>query len=244
LAEPGLLPRHVKPERITMTRNRFKVLGLAFIAVLAMSAIGATASQAAPQFTCSKYPCTATGTSAEGAEVFTTPGGTVTCHASYVVEGKGTNTDIHAATSVVTVTPTYSNCKAFGFLNATVNMTGCDYEFTATEATVLNSVYDHHVAIRCPIGKSIDIVASTCEVDVGEAGNTSLTQVKTTNLADGRVTVTPEIGPAGAPQITMNVTKDGFLCPFAGTGHVKGSYHGHVIIHNSEAGQTLSVSGA
>jgi hypothetical protein len=222
-----------------MIRNKFRVLGLAFIAVLAMSAISATAAHAVPKYTCSSYPCTGTGTSLENSEEFTTPGGTVTCHASYVVEKLNSSAGIPQPEQSVTVTPTYTSCKAFGFLNATVTTNGCDYDFTAT-SKVSAGVYLNHVGITCPATKSITIVAGTCEVDVPEAGNTNLTTVKTTNLADGRVTVEPEIG----PEITMNVTKDGFGCPFTGTGHFKGSYHGHVIIHNAAGGaSTISVSG-
>lgn len=218
--------------------RKFRVLGLALFAVLAVSAISATASQAHPQFTCSKYPCTATGTSLENSEEFTTPGGTVTCHASYIIEKfTGNNEDIPAATGDVTVTPTYTNCKAFGFLSASVTPNGCDYDFTATEKVAAGH-YRHHVNITCPTGKAIVIVASTCEADVGSAGNESLTTVTTTNLADGRVTIEPEL-----ENITLNVTKDGIGCPFPSTGHFKGSYHGHTIIHNSTAGQTISVSG-
>ena len=61
-----------------------KSLGLAFIAVLAMSAVVSSASQAS-EYTCEKYECKATGSNTLGNETFTTPGGTVQCDSHYVV---------------------------------------------------------------------------------------------------------------------------------------------------------------
>jgi len=218
-----------------MIRN-LKALGLAFVAVLAMSAVVSSAAQATPEYTCSTYPCTATGSNTAGNETFTTPGGTVQCDSHFVVEKyRGTNEDIAAATSTVTVTPTYTNCVAFGFLNATVNMNGCDYEFHATEK-LGEGHYIHHVAIHCtPTGNKIKITAATCEVEVPAQ---TLTDVTTKNEPGGVVKVVPTV-----TEITMNVVKDGFGCPFSGTGHTKGSYHGEVTI-SRVGGGSISVSGA
>jgi len=213
-----------------------KALGLAFIAVVAMSALSASAAQATPEFTCSTYPCTATGSSLSGAEKFTTEAGTVECDSHFLVEKyNATKEDITGPTSTVTVTPTYTNCKAFGFLSATVNVEGCDYVFHATEFVSAGD-YKHHVDVVCPAGQSIKIVASTCKAEVG--GQTGLTTAKTTNNAGGTVTVQPEVA-----NISMTVTQDGFGCPFGGTGKKTGSYHGDVVI-SRVGGGSISVSGA
>jgi hypothetical protein len=208
-----------------MIRN-LKVLGLALVAVLAMSAMVASAASAS-QYTGSAYPTTGTGSNTAGNETFTTPGGTVQCDSHF----EGT---LAAASSTLTVTPKYTNCVAFGFLNATVNMNGCDYLFHSGPAQG-GGVYFHTVDIVCPAGKSIVITAGTCVADVG--GQTGLAKVKTTNLAGGTVTVQPEV--AG---ITLNVTTDGFGCPFSGTGHFFGSYHGDVVL-SRVGGGSISVSG-
>jgi len=220
----------------TMIRN-LKVLGLAFVAVLAMSAVVSSAAQAVPSFTCSAYPCSATGENKAGSETFTTPGGTVQCDSHFTVEKYRTTTGEGVpspGSPTVTVTPKYTNCVAFGFLGATVSMNDCDYEFHATEQLGAGH-YVHHVYINCPTGKAITIVAGTCEVTVGTQ---SLTDVTTLNLAGGSVTVVPTV-----KNITMNVVKDGFGCPFAGTGHKLGEYHGHVVI-SREGGGSVSVSGS
>ena len=215
-----------------------KGLGLAFIAVLAMSALGSTAANASVEFTCSAYPCTATGSNTLGNEKFTTEAGTVECDSHFLVEKyNAIKEDIPEQATTVTVTANYdlSPCTAFGFLSATVDMMSCDYVFHATER-VSAGVYKHHVDVVCTnAGDAITITASTCTADV--PAQTGLTTVKTTNLANGTVTVQPEVN-----NITINVTKDGIGCPFSGTGHKIGSYHGDVTI-SRVGGGTISVSG-
>ncbi len=213
--------------------RKIKALGLAFIAVVAMSAISASAAQATPKFECSEYPCTATGASSVGAEKFTTEAGTVECNSHFLVEEFEKSEDITEPVSTVTVTPTYTNCKAFGFLSATVSVESCDYVFHATEK-VETKVYKHHVDVVCPTGQSIKIVASTCKAEVpGKAG---LTTVKTTNVGE-TVTVQPEV-----TNIPLTVTQDGIGCPFNGTGAKTGAYHGDVTI-SRVGGGSVSVGG-
>jgi hypothetical protein len=233
--------------------RKLQVLGLAVVAVLAMSALGASAAQAAPEFTCSAYPCTATGSNTLGNEKFTTEAGTVECDSHFLVERmrtakeveEGKTPDLLGPSPTVTVTPTYTGCTAFGFLNATVNVEGCDYIFHATEAVEAGKVYKHHVDVHCPANQSIKIVAGTCRAEVTgktktetqAAVNQGLTTVTTTNLAGGSVTVQPNVA-----NIDMHVTQDGFGCPFNGTGTKFGTYHGDVVI-SRVGGGSVSVSG-
>jgi hypothetical protein len=211
-----------------MIRN-LRVLGLAFVAVLAMSAVAASAAQAVPTFTASAYPATVTGSNTIGNEVFTTEGGKVECDSHFV------SSAISGPTSTLTVTPTYTGCTAFGFLNATVTTEGCTYVFHATEK-VSTGVYKHHVDVVCPTGKSIKIVAATCKAEI--KAQTGLTTVKTTNLAGGTVTVQPEV-----KNVAYTVTADGFLCPFGGTGNkTDGEYTGDVVV-SRVGGGTVDVGG-
>jgi hypothetical protein len=185
----------------------------------------------ASQYTASSYPATGTGSNTAGKETFTTPGGTVQCDSHFV----GT---LAAASSTLTVTPTYTNCVAFGFLNATVDFMGCDYLFHAGAAQG-GGVYNNSADIVCEAGEGpVTIKAGTCVVDV--PAQTGLTNVKTTNQGDGTIKVQPDV----TEKVTMNVTTDGFGCPFPGTGHYLGSYHGEVILKNTAGGaSTISVSG-
>jgi hypothetical protein len=209
-----------------MIRNS-KVLGLGLIVALALSAVVASAASAS-QYTASAYPATATGSNSAGNETLTTPGGTVQCDSHF--QGS-----LSGASSTVAITPKYTNCVAFGFLNATVNMNGCYFILHAT-AHLGGGVYLAHLDIVCPPGTFIVIISGTCEV--GIPAQTTLSSVKTTNLAGGTVTVQPNI-----TNITMNVKKDGFGCPFSGTGHTTGSYHGDVVL-SRVGGGSISVSGS
>jgi hypothetical protein len=210
-----------------MSRN-LKVLGLALVAVLAMSVMVASAASAS-QYTASAYPATATGANTSGKETFTTPGGTVQCDSHF----QGT---LAAASSTLTVTPKYTNCVAFGFLNATVEFKGCDYLFHAG-ASKGGGVYDNSVDIACPAGSGpITIKAGTCEVHI--LAQTSLSNLVTVN-SGGTITLQWQI----SLNITILVTKDGFGCPFPGTGHFKASLHGDVTLPRVGGG-TISVSGS
>jgi hypothetical protein len=209
-----------------MIRN-LKSLGLALVAVLAMSAFVASAASAAPEFTASAYPATSTGSNTKGSEAFTLDGTSVLCDSHFASHS------LAAANSTLTVTPTYSNCEAFGFLNATVNTEGCTYVFHATER-VSAGVYNHHVDVVCPTGKSIKIEAGTCKAEV-KAQN-GRTTVKTTN-SGGSVTVQPNTS------VSTTVTQDGFGCPLAGTGTRNGTYHGHVVV-SRVGGGSIEVSGS
>jgi len=209
-----------------MSRN-LKVLGLIFIAVLAMSAAMAPVSQAS-QYTCSAYPCTVTGSNTKGSETFTTPGGTVQCDSHY----QGT---LSEASSSLKITPKYSNCSAFGFLNAEIHFIGC-WIVSHITVSLGGGRYLHIYDIECEAGAVIIITAATCEVKIpAQAG---LTSTETENLAGGTLTVKPNIS-----GITMNVTKDGFGCPFSGTGHTKGSFHGDVTLSRIGGG-SISASGS
>ena len=91
-----------------MKRTKSGVLGLAFVAVLAMSAVTASAAQATPLLEASKYWATIEATGENVGENFHTEAGTITCKVSHYT---GT---LSAASSTLTAHPTYTECLAFG----------------------------------------------------------------------------------------------------------------------------------
>ncbi len=196
-----------------MIRN-FKVMGLVVVAVLAMSAVVASAASAS-NFTASKYPTAATAASEKGNDDFKTEAGSVECKASFAVDA------LEGPSETATVTPTYSECQAFGFLSATVNMNGCDYVFHT----------NGEVDVECPAGKVITIVASTCEATVG-----TQTGLKSVALSNSGAGISAQANVTG---IAYTVTKDGFLCPFNGTGAKTGASY----VQN-KAVQVSSTNGA
>lgn len=172
--------------------RRAKTLGLALIAALAVAALGAAVAGAS-NFTASKYTTSFEGQSPKGNDVFATEAGTVECKAHFTGS-------IAAPSESQTVTPTYTECKAFGFLSATVEMSGCDYVFYTNAK----------VDLICPAFKWVVIKASTCTATIGY--QTGLSSVSLTNGPNFI------IAKANVGGIVYSATQDGIGCPFNGVG--------------------------
>ena len=208
--------------------RKIKVLGLAAFAVLAVSAIGASAAHAT-KFTASGYPTTATGESAKGNDVFTTEAGNVECHSHF-------ETTLTAASETATVKAKYTECRAFGFLSATVDMRSCDYVFHTSGAV--------DMACSSPLKEPIEIVASTCTATVSSqnTGGTPINQGLTkVTLANGVGDITAKAAVKG---IILDVTNDGFACPFSGKGEkTSGNEYnqGTAVTMKSISGTTIDI---
>jgi hypothetical protein len=187
-----------------MTRN-LKALGLALVAVFAMSAIAASAAQAegAPSLTPASYPAWLT-TTAEGNQVYTTDTGqkvectTVTGQATIEKAGVGD-------TSVTSTDIKYSGCNALigtSTLPATVDMTGCDFKFSGGKTDPADSTHytNAAVAIECPVGVTgpdVTIFSSAANHTAGTAlchitvwNSVTAGSVTYTNVAGATNTVT------------------------------------------------------
>ncbi len=176
-----------------MTRN-LKMLGLALIAVFALSAMAAAAAQATPLFTATSYNASIHATTEQKiggeSEYFESIGRKVECEIAHFT---GTAT---ANSSTLSITPDYTdhtqggNCKAGQTLTATVTENGCSYLFHTKEKTATD--YDVTVDIVCPT-KPIEVHVSgeTCTITVGSqtAGGT-LTAVNNGKHVDLSGTVT------------------------------------------------------
>jgi len=202
-----------------MTRS-LKAIGISAMAVMAMTAVMATAAQATPtaaKFTAASYPAYVHAESAKGKEIFTTEAGQVKCKSTFT----GT---LSESSQTFTITPTYSECEAFGFLSATVNMEKCNYLFHLTtefavSAPTESPAYQAHVDLKCGAGESVKIVAGTCEVQVdAQDGMTTVDLYNMKAATPNDVTVTPTVS------LKYTVTKDGFGCPFTGLGEKTGTY--------------------
>lgn len=208
-------------------RGNIKTLGLALVAVLAMSAVAASAAQALTQakFTADAYPAVIKGAQ-EGTENFleATAGRKTECKtATY----QATLTE---ASTELTVTPHYAECEASG-VGTTVDLNGCDFRFTAGTNT---SAEDSHGSadIVCPGPiKSITVTTFTCTVHI--PAQNGLTGVTFTNKSASTVTVDVDI----TNQIKYTET-DGFLCPFEGnTEGSDGDFVSKVTVHGFKDGQ-------
>jgi len=181
-----------------MTRN-LKALGLALVAVFAMSALVAGVASAAEFH--SEVETTTIKASQSNTHLFKTTAGEVTC-LSATFEGKQTT----KTASSITVTPTYKECHINFFgskVSATVNMNGCDYTLYAAGTA----------DITCPT-KEAEVVAAGCTIKV--AGQTGLSSVSYSNIAK-HIDINASLG-------GIKYSHSGFTC---GTGSgTAGTYNG------------------
>jgi hypothetical protein len=213
----GPLQQPHRPKEIQMICNH-KAVGAAVLVALALSALGASAASAA-NFTASSYPTAATATSPKGNDDFKTEGGSWECKVHYAIAA------LTGSSQTATVTPTYTECQSFGFLSATVTMNGCDYVYHS----------DGGMDIECPAGQAMTVVSSTCEVKFGT--QTGLKSIAFNNSGTG-FTAKANVG-----GIAYTVTKDGFLCPFGGTGAKTGGGFSQnaAILFSSTNGATIDI---
>ena len=131
--------------------RKLKALGLALIAVLAMGALSASAASAG---TFHSEIATDTVIKGEqiGTDVFTVNAGTVKCN-----EAKYNGNQAGATATTVKVTPEYSECTAFGFVNTTIHSKQCTYEFSGDNLDVV---------IGCPAAEPITVTAFNCWITV------------------------------------------------------------------------------
>jgi hypothetical protein len=162
-----------------MIRN-LKVLGIAVVAVFAMSATMASMAQATPNwwFTTDAAAGKKTTLTAEqlGEDIFSTTAGVVKCNAHY------TGSVVGPTQSSVTLHPVYSGCTAFGFA-ATVDTTGCSFIFDTSTTKFLATT-----TVECEAGKEITVVAklagvTKCTVHIGaqDVGLVTLTNATKEN---------------------------------------------------------------
>ncbi len=210
--------------------RKLKALGLALVAVLAMSAIAASAGQAVPVITGSG---SIHATGERVGEQFTIDGLTFTCGVSHY-----SGTAVHNS-STLRLTPSWTECKLGEAIPLAITTHECHYLFHGTQKDTVPSVkFTAHMDIECTGGKPITIVSTSpaCKMEVNS--QTNLTTVEITNDATD---LTIQSNLAG---ITATVTEDGFLCPFTSTGvKTGGTYKTAKPITLTAASGSLRVSG-
>lgn len=193
-----------------MTR-KIKTLCLAVMAMLAIGALSASAASATElvyEAEGELAQVTLSGTNGFGNDVIKMEGGTVQC-----------NTELHGivtfGVSSFELTPTFTVCKAFGFEPATVNPEKCKFKYNLKEKTA-EHVFRSEMDVVCPPGESIKISSGTCKVEI--TAQTGLKNAKWIDdtTAPSDLTLNYEI-----TGMAYTVTADGFQCPFGGTGAKK-----------------------
>ena len=205
-----------------MTR-KFKALGLALFATLALGAVMASAASAT-EFTAASYPVKYTGTQASTEpHVFTADTYETTCKdASFSGEAEKTST-------TATLTPVYKECTAFG-LSATVNMNGCDYLFHLG-AEGNNATVD----LVCPAGKDVTITAGggACVAHIAPfagKGSVALSNAELTEPTRKVIKAAADVANIGASLTDVS----SFFCPFGGnTNTATATYTGNLTLEGS-----------
>lgn len=189
---------------------RIKLAGAIAVAILAFSA---TASLAQAKFmTTGNVTSVVLGTQI-GTNVLSVEGNKASCTTTRL-ESPG----VASPASVVTVHPTYESCTIFGFVGSTITTTGCDYKLAGGATELSPDKFTGAMEIVCEAGKSIVIVAGTCEVTIG--GLQFLSEMTfTDNTAASPKDVVLKWNEA---LVVVNKVKDGFLCPLGGTGSTNG----------------------
>jgi hypothetical protein len=141
-----------------MMRN-LRALWLAIMAVMAMSAVVASATASADEITSETSPTFMNGNQVGFGDVLTTTAGVVKCKEIVYLTGA-----IATPTTAITVTPVYplkaldgtQNCTGFGF-PAEVLTNGCAYKFTINGGGATTGGFD----IICPENKEITMIATS-----------------------------------------------------------------------------------
>lgn len=199
--------------------RKFKAIGLTMVAVFALTAVSASAAQAATFMSEGNVTASITADQ-EGTNVFSVEGSEVKCTTAHFA----TAGEVSSPTENIEVHPEYSGCTAFGFLSATVNTEGCNY--------ILNA--NGTVTVTCSSGHVITIKGGTCEATVGSQG--PLSGISYTNTS-GKVKVSSNV-----TTIATTKTKDGIGCPFNGTGSTTGTYTGTVLAEGKHEGSAVAIT--
>ncbi len=144
-----------------MIRN-LKALGLALVAIFALSAMVASAASAQQGKLTSDGPFTLIGTEAATGNKLVYPGETdfVACEGSHFHAYKYNVTPhvgIPSGATTVTVIPTYTNCHA-GLHRVTVTMNGCDYVFHLGVTTGgVTGTYGLTADLVCEAGHQVEV---------------------------------------------------------------------------------------
>jgi hypothetical protein len=141
-----------------MTRY-LKTLGLTLAATLALGIMAASAAQAAPEFTGTNGGGTHEHTIITGEQEGTLEFNATAGNELYVKCEKATfaGTSATGKETELTLTPTYTNCKASGLFTTHWRLNGCDYKFKITKTITKEKEYEGTYDLTCPAGNRIEI---------------------------------------------------------------------------------------
>lgn len=197
--------------------KHLKSLGLAALAVVALTATAGASSAAAFEFHASAGMGTSLSSQVTNPHFFTLTGAEFTCK---TISLTGSAEGIGGAGETQKLHPSYTNCEVFGSANVIINTEGCQYKINANTNTVDLE--------GCAKG-GINVVFGTgCSYFYpNQAGINGITYVNEGTTPNRRVIVK-----TASNNIKANVTAaNGFGCFFTEGGkHNNGKYSGEIRV--------------
>ena len=162
-------------------------------------------TRSAPRFEAAEYYADVTAKQqASDPVLLSIEGGVLNC------DEVGATGRMQTATGSLKLTPTFSVCRLGEIQEVQVSVNGCQYVLHPGDSGGPTTTMD----IVCPAGQSIGVQAANCNFNI--PAQTGLAPITSThNTASTPDTITVDYDVAG---VTYTKTKDGFLCPFNGTG--------------------------
>lgn len=198
-----------------MTRN-FKALGLALVAMFAITAVFSSAASA--QFE-SEAESTTLSVSGNAMQSFKTSAGSETTVECTTVQVDGTVAS--KATTTVRVTPTYSSCEKFLGIAVEIDENGCHYDFNLADNATSGSVN-----LECPSATGIEItVGNTCRYEIDSQSSLgTITYANKGTSSTREVELQPNVTGITSTRTTSDFP---FLCP---NGSATGTYTGNSTV--------------
>jgi hypothetical protein len=199
--------------------RKCKALGLALIAMFALSAFVAQGASAVPltvELPAGQKNAFYTGDQGGGLHEFTTPNGSVKCTTAVFAA----KTTVESTVNEITISPSYSGCSAFGFATAHVKPNGCTYTFTTPTTIDANTVTWHpeQIHIVCSGENKIEITPTSFGVSV-------CTQFVGTQTPTKGHVVGKNVEKSSPMDILLEVTLEGIH--YTGTGGICGNSETH-----------------
>lgn len=206
-------------------KGKIKAVGMAIIAVFAMSAVAASGASAETLFTADKYPVLGKGETEGEVNTFTLDETQVECSD---LTGEGT---IEEDTPELTLATVFGECSTSG-TSIKGHQNGCEFLFSAGEH-VAEDTYAGSAEMVCPEGKEIIFTlpesGSLCAVHLPPQG--PLGGVTYTNVTGQPSEVTVDAQIEGIVGVT---TQESIFCPLSGGEFDDAILEGQVIVRGYE----------
>lgn len=208
-----------------MIRN-LKALGLALVALVAMSALFSSAASAG--FESEAETTTLTATALE-TQKFQVKAGGLTIQCNTITLDSSTQTS--KKTTTVTVSPTYTNCLNLIGVPVSIHSNGCKYVFHSNAGSTTGTT-----DVECEGTKGIEItIGSLCTYKIDT--QTGLSAVNFKNKGAG-TTREVELEPVVNGITSTLITNDSILCTAASN---EGTYRGKSLVTGENAGVHVGV---